>query len=366
MLSLTATELPRFLACNGFVKLEAVAPIETDQTARKEGDAAHWLIEQVHNYKYGQPLESMMDKQAPNGVFITADMIDHVSPYLKDVQDIGQVESDTSWISTDGKWKIGARADHIRCDNDKLTVSDFKYGWRIVEPEMNFTLIWHAVGFLLLNKGKCESINAFEFVVYQPRPYHPAGSVRRWTIDREKLEYLWATMETALYNPSDTLKTGTHCYKCPAMVNCPAFRKAQMNALEVVETAFTDSLSHDELSTQLDITARAIEILEQIHAAYAELVKHRIKQGAVIPNYAVERSMGNREWKTGITAEFLKMLTGRDLTKPELVTPSQAEKLGVSKELVASFSTRNERGIKLVRMQADAQARKMFTQEKGN
>lgn len=369
MLHITATDLPRFLACNGSVQLEGfTSSIETDDTIRKEGDAAHWLIEQVH--KHGQSLDGMLNQQAPNGVFITAEMIDHVTPYLNDIQGIGQVEFDTSFQDPEGLWSIGGRADHVHQAGGYLTIRDFKYGWRIVEPKMNFTLIWHVIGFLLRAKAMGITypptvLSMFEFIVYQPRPYHPQGQIRRWVIQRGYLQDIWDKAEAMLDKPSDQLNTGPHCYKCPAVTNCPVYRMAQMNALEATGTAFTDKIDNANLTVQLDIVARAIEILKQVNDAYEELALHRIKKGEVVPNFSVERALGNREWKDGTTPEFLQMMTGRDLTKKTMVSPTQAERLGVSKELVASFTTRHEKGIKLVRIDADAQANKLFNNQKG-
>lgn len=370
MLSVIATDLPRILACNGSVKIEHfVSSLETDDSDKKLGIAAHWLIEQVHKnlIPAGMAIEGM---QAPNGVFITADMIENVTPYLNDIQGVGQVEFDTSYQDVTGRWRIGSRADHIFQGNGTLVIRDFKYGWRIVEPELNYTLIWHAIGFLLRAKSMGitytgQQLSVIEFWVYQPRPYHAKGNIRKWTIPRGTLEDIWARTEAILENSSDQLNTGSHCYKCPAMVNCPAYQKATNCALEASEQAFTDTIDNKNLSVQLDITTRAMEILKQACAAYEELAKHRVKQGQIIPNYAVEPSVGKREWNDGITPEFMKIMTGKDLSKKELITPAQAKKLGVPETVVESFSKRDTKGFNLVRADTDSVAKKMFKSNRG-
>lgn len=367
MLTLTATDLPRFIACNGSIKVEPfVSNLENDDTGKKEGDAAHWLIEQVH--KYGQPLEAMLNKQAPNGVFINADMVENVTPYLDDIKGIGQVEFDTSFQDVEGLWRIGGRADHVFQGQGSLVIRDFKYGWRLVEAELNYTLIWHAVGFLLRAKSMgisfpATQLSVVEFIVYQPRPYHPKGNIRKWTIPRGTLEDIWHRIEAVLDSPSDTLHTGSQCYKCPGQTNCPAFNRALNNSVDVSETAFTDQISNVDLARQLDITSRALEVLKQANDAYEEVAKHRIKLGQIIPNHTIERSMGKTEWKANITPEFMQMMTGRDLTRKELVTPTQAKKMGVPEAVVESLTERNVRGINLVRVDADTVAQKMFKQK---
>lgn len=367
MLSLIATDLPRFVACNGHLKVDAFKScIESDDTSRLEGDAVHWLIEQVH--KHHQPLDGMVSKQAPNGIFITADMVENVTEYLTDIKGIGQVEFDTSFEDTGKKWRIGGRADHVFQGEGCLRIRDFKWGFGIVEPEMNYTLIWHAIGFLLRAKAmgfnySAPKLSVFEFFVYQPRPHHPKGKVRKWTVPRGTLEDIWEKVEAMLENPTDICNTGPNCTNCDRQVNCGVFTKALNNALEITGKAFSDTIDNVNLSTQLDLTKRALTIIKQANTAYEELAKHRLKLGQNIPNYAVERSLGNREWKKGTTPEFLQMMTGKDLSKKELITPAQADKL-VSKELVASLTVREEKGINLARIDTNARAEKLFNQTK--
>lgn len=367
MLQITATELPRVIACNGSLNMETIAPFETEDTGRKEGNAVHWLVEQVH--KFNQPLEGMLNKQAPNGLFITNDMIADVTEYLNDIKGVGAVEFDTSAGDKNGKWYIGGRADHLLHTGGTLIIRDFKYGWRIVEPKMNYTLIWHAIGFLKRAEQAGipytgATLSMFEFIVYQPRPYHPKGFKRRWLVQRGDLMTIWEKVEQILANPDNKLNTGPHCYKCPSMVNatgiCPAISKAMNNAIEASEETFTDTLKNEDLGHLLDTNTRAKEVLEQVIDAMQDLAKHRITKGQVIPNYSVQPALTNRRWNANVTADFLKAVTGKDLQKVEMRTPAQVEKLGVSPKLVDSLTTRDTKGLNLVRASADDQARKMF------
>lgn len=155
MLTLIATNLPRFVACNGSIRIDAVPPFESNDTMRQEGNAAHWLIEQVFKQRHG--LDELVDRKAPNGYTITGEMVEHVTPFLEAIRGKGQVEIETSY--GDGQlFQVNGRADWIGLDGKHLNIDDFKYGWSIVEPEKNWTLLSHAFGWLFANPTLATSI----------------------------------------------------------------------------------------------------------------------------------------------------------------------------------------------------------------
>jgi len=366
MLIVTATDLPRLLACNGSRLLGgSIPPSDSDDTVRQEGNAAHWLVEQVHAGHFSP--EELVDRKAPNGVYITADMVEYLAEYLAAVSTIGsgsQIETDTSHAGTG--WQVNGRADLIKYDWVKahLDAGDLKFGWGLVEPENNWSVLSHVFGWINANPDK--PVHSATLTIYQPRPHHPAGRVRRWTITREQIDQLYNFMRWHLENiarageGSDQLNTGSHCYKCPALATCPAARKAALNAIDASERAFVEDVSNDQLSFNLDHYKRAIEILTQKHKAYSEMALHRIREGQIINNYGLENEQTNRVWQDHVTADLLLALTGHDLTKKELLTPAQVEKAGVDKRVVAAFTERRNKGVKLVRMDVNAKARKLF------
>ncbi len=368
MLSITATDLPRFMACNGSRLMEGFTPsIGADNTLRDEGDAAHWLIQQIYNTVPSSE-SRFIDQKAPNGIFITEEMFHNVMPYLQNIGRMGTIEIDTSFADPDGRWEIRGRADHINFSTvtDILHVDDFKYGWGIIEPERNWTLIAHALGYILKPRPyPISSPKEIHFTIYQPRPYHSEGQIRIWKITFQHLQSLYAELYTALTNPSDELRTSTQCKNCPALVNCPAARKAQMNAIDAAEMAFNDELDNTALAYLLDHINRASDVLEQALKAYKEMAAHRLRAGQIIKNYTLENELSNRTWKEFVTPEIAQGLTGIDLTKKTLITPKQAETLGVSVEVVASLCERRNKGAKLVRMDENAKAKKLFNKPKG-
>jgi len=363
MLTVTATDLPRLMNCNGSRLMEGSTPsVEPDDTVKQEGIAAHWLVQQVHAGNFSA--EELVDRRAPNGVFITPEMVEYLSEYLEAVAG-SEIEVDTSFS---GKvWEIRGRADSIKYNPDTyhLTIPDLKYGFGIVEPEKNWTLIWHAIGWMIANPEKTTA--TISFVIYQPRANHPAGRVREWSIDNRDLMDLYVNIDETLSNPSDILNTGKHCYKCPHITVCPASRAAELNAIDASEKAFNFEIDNQTLSFMLDHYERALNVLNQGKAALDDVALHRIRSGQIVENYTVETAKTNRLWKDFVTVDFVHGMTGLELTKKrELVTPKQAENAGVSKEFVSSLTERRDKGAKLIRMSANTKAKKIFNTKEGN
>lgn len=363
MLVVTATILPRLLNCNGSRFVGGLTPPATtgDDTVKKEGDAADWVVQQYVSGRHNP--EDLIDCKAPNGVYITAEMIEYLDEYIKAVSrkngtEFLKTEFENSYQVADVL--INGRADLIRyCDIDQhLEIGDLKYGWGIVEPEMNWTLLSHAFGFM--NKFPGITIKKVTFTIYQPRPKHYFGTVRSWSIDGNTLLKLAVDMSHNLNNLNDCLNTGEHCYKCPALITCPAARKAQLNAIESSERAYVENINNETLSFFLDHINRAFDILSHTKKAYEEMAIHRIKEGQVVNNYSVETGLSNRDWTKHVTPEWLEILTGENLTKKNLITPAQAEKIGVNKDIVAVLTERHNTNTKLIRVAADAKARKLL------
>lgn len=371
MLTVTATNLPRLLTCNGSRLVGGLTPpaIAGDDTVKKEGDAADWVVQQVFS---GQiTANELIERKAPNGVHITAEMVEHLEEYLKAItcnpdtilKAITYIEYENS--HTVGAVQINGRADLVKYDPARrhLDIGDLKYGWGIVEPENNWTLLSHVFGFMVQNPDAI--IETATLTIYQPRPRHYFGPVRSWSINGQNINQLYSEMVKILTNLTDRLQTSEHCYKCPALATCPAARKAQLNAIESSEKAYVETVDNETLSFVLDHFDRAVDMLTQSKKAYEEMALFRIKNGQIIKNYSTETGLSNSNWVEHATPEVLQMLTGKDLTKKKLVTPAEAKRQGVNEDIVASLTERNNTGVKLVRIDADAKARKLLNKPKG-
>lgn len=358
MLTINADDLPRFMACNGSRLMAGEIPPSSDTSLRDEGTAAHHMAVQV--FAGHHTLEELIDRKAPNGVYMTSEMAQHVNDYLQlAINDatLKQMEVDTSH-NYGTVWAVNGRADFIlQFFNSTLRITDFKYGWRIVEPENNWTLISHAIG---ICKQRGFEFSNIELQIFQPRPYHPDGALRTWAIPTAHLVTLDMELSRVLTHPLDELHTSAHCANCPALATCPAARKAEMNSIDATDTVFSDTVSNELLSFSLDNLNRASEMIKERKKAFEELAQHRIKAGQVVDNYSVGIGYGHSKFKEGIDGAMLQMLTGQKLTIETTVTPAEAKRRGVPEDILKSLTERPVTGVKLERVKASTKAKRLL------
>lgn len=362
MFETVATELPRILACNGSILLGGQKPPSNDDpTARDEGNAAHWLIEQCFR-NHIEPSE-FIGKKAPNGVTITNAIAANIIEYLNHIRSRHNHSfgfEDDCYVFNGDVWRISCRPDFWSFDGTTLEIDDFKHGFRIVEPDNNWTMIAYALA--LRDAFTRIGIRVVYAVlrIHQPRVPHPAGTVREWRLTADELQNRYQYLDHSLRNLSNTLKTGPQCDKCPNVTICPAVRTASFNAVDVSLTAHSENMQDDTIGQELEILEAAEKRIKARKKQLEDLAIYRMKQGAIIPNYALERSFGNNVFKDDFAPEFLSAMLGIDVTKRDVITPAQAVKAGASETLVKSFSTRKETGLKLTRANANDRATRMF------
>lgn len=372
-MTINADDLPQFMQCNGSRQMPESFPSVpgTAQTIRDEGIAVHWLASSVMNGQFGDAFE-LVDRKSPNGVYITPEMAEHVSTYVERLNArnyaMRHVEFDTSFGD------IAARMDHggityptifeqSHNQTGTLYIDDMKYGYGIVEPDFNWTLIAHAIGYAERAAEANVQFSHVELSIYQPRVWHYAGQFRTWLITYAELMQLRERLVDSVIRPLDELRTGPLCVKCKAFATCPAARQAGYNMLDATDIVFTDDLPAEALSALYDQFKYASKFITAKAEALEELITHRLKNGQPTGDYALEPTFGNRKWNSGLTPDVLRMILGERVVKPAVLTPSQLIKLGVDETIVESLSSRPSTGTKLIRESADARARRLL---KGN
>lgn len=351
MIEVTATELPRLLACNGSRLLTTRTFESDDTTLRDEGRAADWIVQQVLTGQY--LLEELVNRKSPDGVYVTEEMIEHLEEYITKIAGQTEVECNHNGQG----WLVKGRADSIKTVDNMLHVDDLKYGWRIVEPEENYTLISHAIAYCR-NTGLVP--NKIVLGIYQPRPYHPNGHYRTWEIDYNLLCQYYDKINDKLSNPSDDLKTGSHCYKCPSRYDCPAAQINLMNAVDVAYSAFNAELPVEELNNLLLDIERAQAVIKETYDAYKDIAASKLKAGEKMRSFIVKPEYGRETWKKDTDVKMLEMISGVKLTKDSPITPNQARKAGFDEEVIKGFVERPSKGVKLVKMDSNKRAQQLF------
>lgn len=366
MQTYSTSELNRIAQCLGSLKLADVVErrYPTFSTSKDEGEAAHWLAETVLNGEF--TLEELSDRKAPNGFYITPEMVEYVSRYLDALQPDGAADVPTSFPLTDNI-TISGRADHIVRTDDTLCVDAFHYGFRLVPAIDNWSLIAHALGYCYENGEDLPERIAL--IVHQPRAYRPSGISASVTFSYDELIAKQEELRQRLTGPSDICTTGPACTICPFSHGCSAFNGASMNAVDVNETVLPVEPQGDELAALLDLFARAEEIVKARLKSLREIAQQEIGAGRRVPNYSLERKSGTLRWNDGMSADMLKILIGHDVSKegpPPMITPTQARtRFKLPDAVIESVAHRPETTPQLVRISADDAAKKIFGQSGG-
>lgn len=366
MLEIDASRLNRFMSCNGseFINPDPRTTSDEINIVREEGNAAHWLASIV--LQNGENPTNYVGKQAPNNLFITSEIADHVSDY---VSFISGLQFNT--MTVEKTMRFGGDNHVVNCRSDViglstnvtnqtiLSVVDFKFGYTLIEPERNWTMIAYAIAFCIENNMQPEIIN---ITVVQPRGFHPSNqTIRTWSISYSDLCELYYMLSSSLELPlKHTVQTGKHCVNCPAFVGCSARQVQEMSIIDFSYENYSSEMSPAELSTRADLVNKALDFLKATQKEYEAQIMEYIRNSVPVPNYFAEPKVSNTNWNDGVTYDILKAITGKDLRKNDLITPNQALKKGVPEDIVKNMSSRKTQGVKLVRKDANQKASKAF------
>jgi hypothetical protein len=308
---------------------------------------------------------SLVDRFAPNKVCITAEMADHVDTYINHIRSRAlptqHIEFPVRFNLTTGIDVVGT-SDAVGYDGETLYVDDLKFGYRLVDAQDNWQLLAYAMGAVITLHPDPLPERVIMSIV-QPRPYHPKGTVRSWELPyaalNEKFNQLVAAAQRAL-EPNAVAQTGEHCGYCAAFLECPAARNAGYNAVDVACWGSNEKVTPESISTELTVLKRVKAVIDARFAAFEAEAKERIRAGAVVPGWGVERSFGHTKWLDTATPDMLEMMTGKVLTEKKLITPAAAKRAGVDEAVLKTFTYRPDNGFKLVPVDVDRQAKEMF------
>jgi hypothetical protein len=346
---------------------------DMESESSKEGDAAHWIAAQILKGWKGEPVaQPIVGGAAPNGVILTSEIIDGAKVYTADIiREIlfrGLSPSDL-YVET----RIEAKRIHGQsfgtCDafiydpiEKVLLVWDLKFGYGIVEPFENWQLINYTSGIVdLLDLAEGVTV---KMRIAQPRPFHVDGRVREWVIRVIDLRGLFNILSHSAHVallPNPPIKSGDHCGHCTARHVCPAGQKAALAAVEYSETAQTVELPPGALGAEIEVLRRVFEAVDYRLAALEIQAVSLIKAGKTVDGWAAEPGQGKKVWTEPIEKIIKIGCEARvNLQKPsDVMTPIQAEKAGLGKEVVKKYSKVIPGSLKLVKA-ADTIAAKAF------
>ncbi len=350
------SNLSRPMNCHGYVAFKDLPESEAGIPAQ-EGTAAGELLKRI---LLNEPIPS----HAENGIFFDEDMHFYAKNTSEEIRSKAQseisCEQRIDWQTSSGIW-IRGQYDTSFVSDRKLYIDDYKYGWILIEPEKNWQLLGYMIGEVLRRQ---EAFTHVVMRIHQPRQHHEDGSIRSWEISFEELLKYKQQIEdrmTEIAAGVKTLSTGKDCRYCEASAEaCPAFNRLSYRSMEVTHDFIQDSINNDELALQLKQVERAIEVLKIKSDSIKALAVNRIREGQIIKGYITQKSYGHRQWNNGISPEIVKALTGENITMEKVLSPAQAEKMGVNKKIINQLASTKFIGQKLIKKDAVVVANDTF------
>lgn len=357
--------------CPGWVVMAQLYPETEESEASRLGTAAHEVAAQyIDSYARGSVYNPKVGDITSNNVVIDDEMLDACELYADSVHEIMLSSKVFGGVHFGLEAKLTmprinehsfGTSDFFLFDHKNLIlyIYDFKYGHDPVEVFENWQLINYAAGVIehLLKHTPfiIDSMNEklkIVFRIAQPRSYHRDGPIRSWGIT---LGQLWPYFErlkeaaTLALSGLGQAISGPHCRYCQARHGCEAALNAGVRLYEVAAQALPLDMSVQALAVQYTIVKRARKQLDALEDALGQQIETLIRTGKHVPGYMTQPKQGRETWAVPAEEVFaLGDLMGVELRKPTAVTPKQAIKLGIDKNVIKEYSHKTTSGLEVV------------------
>ena len=332
-------------------------PYQEGGEAAKIGTAIHALAE--HCYK-DQSDPMLLVGTVVEGITMTEENCDFAKQYLDAIFKIynevewaceGYVEKLLPYQDT-LKVKVGGTADFIGISTSwrKLIIADLKTGRGYVDADSEQLKLYAlaALEGALEGEKLYQDIDTVELWIIQP--HH--GEVRKHSMTTQELVdwehyVLTPAIENALNPAFPPVPSDSACQYCAAKTICPA----QANMVEVVVAAPPVEVLTEE---QISVLLTKFDMVEDYIKAVRDHALKRMEKGAVIQGWQLAPKRALRSWTDEEEARkqllFLG-LTPEQITKTELITPAQADKLipKALKDSIEPLTSRISSGLTLAR-----------------
>lgn len=336
----------RIVQCPGSVTMGQAYPEAGDSPDAMDGVAAHWACSEMLE---GRLVE--VGQQAPNGVFLTEEMVEAADLYFDDVATTlaahglkttdAAIEAAVSipavhelcWGTPDARAWVPGRT---------LYLWDFKFGHRIVDVFENWQLIAYVSGCLSGVNLNDQEVTVVARIV-QPRAYHRDGPIREWRFNGADIRAHVNILRNAAHQalaPNPQTRVGPYCRDCTARHACVTLQRAALSACDVAGDAQPFDLPTAAMGTELRYLKRAAAILDARISGLEEQALARAKRGELVPGWRVAQGLGRERWKQPATEVIaVAGMLGVNVAKPPAaLTPKQAVKAGLDASVVAAMS----------------------------
>lgn len=356
--------------CAQWPKMNQQFP-QDDSPESVEGTAAHWVgTELLADRSHPE------GSSAPNNAIITGEMLDGAEMlaetvvrrgipvaalHIEERVNISEIHPDC--FGTPDVWAFDPTTMH-------LEIIDYKYGHGFVDEFFNLQGLLYALGIIeslepsLLGDPANISVS---FTIVQPRCYYRGEPVRThsYTVGEITAQAHIIALKaaaTAAHSPTPMASTNPECGYCPGRHACSALQRAAYSDAEFADARQPHNLTPQAAGLELRMLERALGRLEARVEGLRELTLANIRGGASVPYYVAEPGRGRQQWTVPVEQIItIGQMLGKDLSKPGVVTPNQASKLGIDGSVISGYSSVIPGSLKLV-PQNNSTARKVFGQ----
>lgn len=339
---------------------------QDDSPESVEGTAAHWVNTELLADR-ACPEGSL----APNGVMVTGEMLDGAELFVDTVrlrapdlnlhieETVAATRIHPDCFGTPDTWANTGKSRHIE-------IFDYKFGHGFVDEYFNPQGLLYLAGILefLYPSEHFPTDITVSFTLVQPRCFYRGEPVRTHSFSVKDIPPYMVRLHDAAMKARDTnpvAKTNSECKYCPGRHACPALQQAAYSDAEFSNNRQPHTLTPQSAALELRMLERAYERLGARVEGLRELTLANIKAGANIPYYRAEPGRGRSQWNSSPEQIItIGQMLGKDLSKPGVVTPAQAKKLGIDDTVISAYSGNTSGSIKLVAVNND-DAAKVFT-----
>jgi len=242
---------------------------------------------------------------------------------------------------------------HIDHERRHVTLWDYKFGHKFVEPVKNWQLTCYLVA--IREWHRLTPGYTYEAWIYQPRCYHyPGPAFRKWLPSEGELMALSGVAKIAAHrvrDPNAPATTGDHCRYCKRRTTCEALMQATTRAVDLSRETTNTELTPEQLGAEMALLTDAMERIKARLTGLEALALHRIREGANVPGWSVGFTRPHEKW-TASESDILALaeLMGLDISVPKVATPAQARKLGLDESVIRLYSERPSGAAKLTRL----------------
>lgn len=315
----------RVINCPGSVALVASMPPQEGSSYANEGSLLHEAIAIVMDTCC--PPEDMVGFEA-HGLTLTEDLLERkLRPALQKLEEYDptaamEYVTEASVNFGDLLPGVFGSSDIVGKLNGRAVILDWKFGDGImVEAEENPQLMFYAAA--AMRTPACawafEGVTEVDCVIIQP-PF-----IRTWTTTVERIAKFERDLTRAVAAsrlPDARLAEGDWCKWCSAKPVCPV----KTGALDRMKRAALKEIDVKKLASYLDAAPDIEDFLTQCRALAHQMLENDVP----VPGYKLVNKRATRHWANPVTAkaELMGMgLSETDVTKTELLSPAQAEKV---------------------------------------